>query len=484
MIQEKDKNKLINWNIVSINPKEKNWNWFDLFCVWANSTQSIIGFSLIASLYILYDIGFLLVFCSSLVAALLVYFLANFISTPSQKHGLPFPVILRISTGINGAKYISLFRGLVGIFMFGVQTYFISKSIGYLVRILIYNIEPNFLDQDYFFLFFMGMNLIDWFSLVLTLLFQYIIFSSGATYNRNFIKFSALFVYFGLTFFSIIIISENYLALKQFLKEIIVFENIFVKQNINPFFSVTGSIFAYLSIMILSFGDFSRYVKNDTEIIKGNLSLLINLLLFSIFALIIVLGSQIIFENRNIQIERILTNPADIIGKFNNTYITATALIFILFASLSTNLIANYIPTQNVLLNFLPKNLNLNNSGFIIVVVGLIVGCFWESILSKIGILSIIDTIAAFFGPIFGLIVIDYYIVKKKLIVNKDIFSSDSKGSYYYSSGWHIKALYSIFIGFIFAASTIWNPNLNFIQTYSWLIGAFMSSLTYYLLTN
>ncbi len=484
MIQEKDKNKLINWNIVSINPKEKNWNWFDLFCVWANSTQSIIGFSLIASLYILYDIGFLLVFCSSLVAALLVYFLVNFISIPSQKHGLPFPVILRISTGINGAKYISLLRGLVGIFMFGVQTYFISKSIGYLIRILIYNIDPSFLDQDYFLLFFMGMNLIDWFSLVLTLLFQYIIFSSGAKNNRNFIKFSALFVYFGLTFFSIIIISDNYLVLKQALKEIIVFENIFTKQNINPFFSVTGSIFAYLSIMILSFGDFSRYVKNDSEIIKGNLSLLINLLLFSLFALIIVLGSQIIFENNNIQIERILTNPADIIGKFNNTYLTVTALIFILFASLSTNLIANYIPTQNVLLNFLPKNLNLKNSGLIIVLVGLVIGIFWESILSKIGILSIVDTFAAFFGPIFGVVIIDYYFVKKKLIINKDIFSSDFEGSYYYSSGWHIKALYSILIGFVFAASTIWNPNLNFIQTYSWLIGGFMSSLTYYLLTN
>ena len=98
--------------------------------------------------------------------------------------------------------------------------------------------------------------------------------------------------------------------------------------------------------------------------------------------------------------------------------------------------------------------------------------------------MSIVDTIAAFFGPIFGIMVIDYYVVKKKFIINKDIFSSDTEGSYYYSSGWHIKAIYSILIGFVFAASTIWNPSLNFIQAYSWLIGAFMSSLTYYLLTN
>ena len=482
MIQDKDKINLINWNIVSINPKEKNWNWIDLFCVWANSTQSIIGFSLIASLYILYDISFLLVLCSSLFAAFLVCLFANLISKPSQKYGLPFPVILRISTGIIGAKYISLFRGIVGIFMFGVQTYFISKSIGYLIRIFIYKIEPSLLEQELFLYFFMGLNSIDLFSLVLTLIIQYTFFSAGAKINRTFIKFSAFFVYFGLIFFSFIIISENYSALKETLKEIIVTENIFIKENINPFLTITGTMFAYLSIMILNFGDFSRYVKTNSEIIKGNLSLLINLLLFSFFAIIIVLGSQIIFSNNNIQIERILTNPADIIGKIDNAYITVVVLFFILFASLSTNLIANYIPSQNVLLNFLPSKLNLKGSGLIIIFFALLVGIFWEAILSKIGILSIVDTFASFFGPIFGIMVVDYYITKKGTIINKDVFSSGTESSYYYSSGWHIKAIYSILIGFIFAASTIWNTNLMFLQSYSWIIGAFFAAFVYYLL--
>ncbi len=484
MIQEKDKLSLTNWNIVSINPKEKDWNWTDLFCIWANSTQSIIGFSLFASLYILYDINFFLVFCSSIVAILLIYFFSNLISRPSQKYGLPFPVILRISTGVIGAKYISLLRGLVGLFMFGVQTFFISKSIGYLLRIAFYTTDPTLLNKEVFLLFFMGMNLVDWFSLLLTLFIQYIFFCRGPNINKSFIKFSAFFVYFGLTLFSIIIVSENYFSLKQNLREIIILENIFTKQSIYPFITITGTIFAYFSIMILSFGDFSRYVKNDSEVNKGNLSLLLNLLLFSFFAIIIVLGSQIVFLNNNIQIEKVLTNPTDIIGKFNNTYLTVISLFFVLFASLSSNLIANYIPTQNVLLNFLPKSLNLKSSGFIIIIIGLIVGVFWDPVISKIGILSMVDTIAAFFGPIFGVIIIDYYISKKRTIINKDIFSSKADGSYYYTSGWHIKAVYSIIIGFIFAASTIWNPNLNFIQTYSWLIGSFISSLTYYLLTN
>ena len=54
-----------------------------------------------------------------------------------------------------------------------------------------------------------------------------------------------------------------------------------------------------------------------------------------------------------------LTNPTDIIGKLNNTILTVVVLIFILFASSSTNLIANYIPTQNIIINFMPKNMTL-----------------------------------------------------------------------------------------------------------------------------
>ena len=67
---------------------------------------------------------------------------------------------------------------------------------------------------------------------------------------------------------------------------------------------------------------------------------------------------------------------------------------------------------------------------------------------------------------------------------NKDIFSKESHGLYFYSNGWHIKAIYSLIIGFIFAASTIWNQSLMNFNSYSWIIGAFVSSLVYYLLMS
>ena len=65
MIQENEKFQLTNWEIVSVNPVDKNWDWKDFFCFWAVNIQSIIGFSLIASLYIVYDLNFFIVLSAS-----------------------------------------------------------------------------------------------------------------------------------------------------------------------------------------------------------------------------------------------------------------------------------------------------------------------------------------------------------------------------------------------------------------------------------
>ena len=484
MIQQNENFHLKNWEIVSVNPNNKNWDWKDLFCFWGNNIQTLIGFSLISSLYLTYNLNFLIVFIGCLIASFLVYIFASLVGKPSQKYGLPFPVILRTSMGINGARYVALLRGLVGIFMFGVQTFFISKSIVYLIRITLFSIESSFLDQSIFLFFFMGMNIIDGVAFLFTLLIQYWLFSKGQSVNRSFINFSALFVYFGLILFLIIIISENFIEVSNSFKLSLNYKNAIAKNNLVPLTMIIGTMFAYFSILIVNFGDFSRYAKNESELNKGNLSLILNLVLFSFLAILIVLGVDIILTKNAVQIDQLLTNPTDIIGKFDNTYLTIISLIFILFSSASTNLIANYIPSQNALLNFLPKKLSLKSSGFLIILFGFFVGLLWLPIISRIGILSLVDTIAAFFGPIFGIMIADYYLIRNKNISNKDIFSSVSEGLYFYSNGWQIKSIYALFIGFIFSAATIWNVDLRVLQTFSWVIGAFVSWLIYYLLAS
>jgi NCS1 family nucleobase:cation symporter-1 len=286
-----------------------------------------------------------------------------------------------------------------------------------------------------------------------------------------------------LIFFLTVFLYDVKVTFEAFV-DIFSINNLFNKNNIIPMLTVTGTVFAYFSIVIVNFGDFSRYVKDENELKNGNLSLIINLLIFSFFAVFIVIGADI-FLNKNLEnMERILTNPTDIIGKIDNIELTIIVLFFIIFSSASTNLIANYIPTQNILLNVMPMNLNLKTSGVVIAILGFIIGIFWLPLLSQIGILSFVDTFAAFFGPLFGIMVVDYYLIKKTNLDNKDIFSLEKNSLYFYSNGWHIKAIYSLFLGFIFSASTIWNENLMTLHSFSWIIGSFISSLTYYLLAS
>ena len=484
MNQNKSKNNLINWELVSVNPNDKTWSWTDLFCFWGVNIQSIIAFSLITSLYLVYELNFLVVFFGCLAGTFFVYLFANLISKPSQRHGIPFTVLLRTSFGIKGAKYFTLIRGLVGIFMFGIQTYFLSKAFSYLIRILIFSVDNALLEQEIFLIFLLGLNIIDGVAFFLAIVFQIYLFSKSHKFNKLFINLSAIIVYFGILLFFLVVILYDYEYVTRGFLDLFIYENLFIKANIAPIFTIAGTIFSYFSIILLNYGDFTRYVKDESELKKGNLSLFLNLIIFSFFAVFIVIGSDVILNKNLENMSRILTNPTDIIGKFDNILITVTVLFFILFASSSTNLIANYIPTQNSLLNFMPSKLDLKSTAIIIFIFGFVIGIFWLTLLSRIGTLSFIDTFGSFFGPFFGIIITDYYLIKKSKLVSKDIFSTEKNGAYFYSSGWHFKAIYSLVIGFIFAAATIWNENLMFLQSYSWIGGMLVSSLTYYLLAS
>ena len=187
MNQEKEKFQVRNWELVSINPINRNWVRSDYFNYWAVSIQSVIGFSLIASFYLLYDLNSIIVFSGCLIATFLIFILTNIIGKTSQSTGLSFPVILRLSMGFNGARYVGMLRGLVGIFMFGVQTFFISKSIGYIIRIFLHQIDNQILSSEYLLMFFFGLNPLDWFSLLITLVLQFYLFTKGPQMNKAFL---------------------------------------------------------------------------------------------------------------------------------------------------------------------------------------------------------------------------------------------------------------------------------------------------------
>ena len=435
MNQPKVKYSLSNWDLISVNPNYKTWDWKDLFCFWGVNVQSLIGFSLIASLYTIYSLNTFVVFFGTILGSLLVYLFSNLIGKPSQKYGLPFAVLLRSSLGFRGAKFFGLLRSIVGIFMFGIQTYFLSKAVGYLIRISIFSIDNSLLDQEIFLTFLLGLNIIDWISFIITIIFQALIFSIGIQFNKRLINISAITVYAGMILFFLSVFLSDVKVTSQAFVDILNFENFLNINNLAPLLTVAGTIFAYFSIIVISFGDFSRYVKDEKNLKKGNLSLLLNLIIFSFFAVFIVIGSDVFLNQKFEDIDRIFTNPTDIIGKFGNLEITVVVLFFIIAASASTNLVANFIPSQYSLINVLPNKLTQKSSSYIISIIGFLIGIFWLTLLSQIGILSFIDTFGSFFGPIFGVIIVDYYLIKQGSLSNKDIYSIEIDSAYYYSNG-------------------------------------------------
>ena len=117
------------------------------------------------------------------------------------------------------------------------------------------------LDKNIFLIFFLGMNLIDWIAISLTIIIQGFLFSAGMKLNRKIIIFSAIATYFGMLFFFLSVLLNDVKFSSQAFIDILDLSNFFDKNNFAPLITVTSTMFAYFSIIILSFGDFSRYVK-------------------------------------------------------------------------------------------------------------------------------------------------------------------------------------------------------------------------------
>ena len=139
--------------------------------------------------------------------------------------------------------------------------------------------------------------------------------------------------------------------------------------------------------------------------------------------------------------------------------ISNLAFIFMIIASASTNLIANFIPSQYSLINFLPSSLSLKSSSLIIAIFGLLIGIFWLVYLSQIGILSFIDTFGAFFGPIIWNNDFRLYFVKKESLVNKDIYSLEKWSLLLH---WWLAYKRSLFFNFRFYFFSINNLEFKF----------------------
>jgi NCS1 family nucleobase:cation symporter-1 len=467
-ITNKDK-RLYNEDLAPTPASDKKWGWFEIFNVWANDVQSLFGYTLAASLFLTYGLNGWVVFIAIILAGFFIMWLVNLSGKPSVEHGIPYPVFARVSMGVIGANFPAMVRGVVAMFWYGAQTYFASTAIALLIK----GITGASGGGE-----FLGMNSIDWISFVFVAVFQIFLFWNGIELIRKFLNFAGPAVY---VIMIVLMITIWVKAGGGLLSEV---GNIFSGVGdyegglIAAFLAIFGTMVAYFAAVVINFGDFARFVKDEHEMRKGNLwGLPGNIVLFSFIALMVTAGTVVVFGET-------LTNPTEMVERVGNLGLTVIAAFAFFAATIGINMVANFVPPAYDLANLVPSKISFRLGGLITAIVGFFIGGLWVAVISNIGMFPFVNTLGAILAPVYGIMITDYYIIKKETIDINELFSAEPGGAYYYDGGWNRKAFIAWGIAGIFSVTTVWHPALSILGGYAWIIGAAFGAILHYAMSR
>jgi len=457
--------QLYNHDLAPVAPEGRTWGTFSLFAMWMSDVHSVGGYTFAASLFFLGLAGWQ-VLLSMVIGITIVYFLMNLVGRPSQKYGVPFPVFARMAFGVMGANLAAIVRGIVGIVWYGVQTYFASKA----VEVLVITLFPSAADLTHNNVF--GLSTLGWASFLFMWFFQLVIFLSGMESIRKFIDFCGPVVYLvmfvlagwmiwktGMSSFSMQLSDKKYTGI----------------ESIGLMASAAMLIVAYFAALLLNFGDFSRFAKSESAMKKGNFwGLPVNFILFAIITVIVTGGSMKVFGEA-------IMDPVLIVEKINNPVATIVGSITFIVATMGINIVANFVSPAYDIANLAPQKIDFKMGGLITSILSVLV-CPWYFVSSAHAITVFVSIFGAVLGPMFGIMVADYYLVKKQTIVLEDLYTMSPKGSLHFDGGWNKKALLALALSgaLSIGLSLAGAFGLMFnVGDWGWLIGSTAGALFY-----
>ena len=477
--------KLYNRDLAPTPSSEKKWGWFEIFNVWANDVQSLFGYTLAASLFLASGLNGWAVFIALILAGFFIMWLVNLSGRPSVKHGIPYPVFARVSMGVFGANFPAMARGIVAMFWYGAQTFAASTAVALLITALTGASGGGE---------FLGMNAVMWVSFIFVSLFQIWLFWQGIDLIRRFLNFAGPAVYIVMIVLMIAIWAK---AGGGLLSEV---GNIFSGGERSGGFEGLGSFGAFLAVfsimvgyfaaVVINFGDFARFVKNEDEMKKGNLYGLVgNIIVFSFITLMITGGTIAVFGEY-------IAQPTDMVAKVDNVLLTIVAAFAFFSATVGINMVANFIPPAYDLANLIPSKINFRIGGLITAGFGFVIGGLWVAFITQMGIFPFVNTLGAILAPVFGIMITDYYIIKNQKLDVDDLFSDSPTGKYHYNNGFNQKGMLAWIISGYIAVGTVW-PNIlifegltNFFANlgggggYAWMIGAALGAIIHLGISN
>ncbi|NRA10737.1 MAG: NCS1 family nucleobase:cation symporter-1 [Crocinitomicaceae bacterium] len=232
----------------------------------------------------------------------------------------------------------------------------------------------------------------------------------------------------------------------------------------------------FWATMSLSISDITRYAPSQKAQKQGQfIGLPTTMMLYSFVAIFVTCASVLIFNDVLIASDA-PWDPTALLGKFESPWVVIIAQVFMIIATLSTNIAANVIAPSNAFSNLFPKKISFKMGGTITGVLGILI-CPWWLMNDIAGILILVS---GFLGPVLGIMLCDYFFIRRKQLKLAELYKSD--GEYSYTNGFNMRAMISLAIGI--GAALIWYlvPSLSFLSDLAWFTGFFISFIVYYVL--
>ena len=233
----------------------------------------------------------------------------------------------------------------------------------------------------------------------------------------------------------------------------------------------------FWATMSISIADITRYAATQKDQVAGQfIGLPGTMMLYSFVGIFVTCAAVINFQDVLIA-DDAPWDPVSLIAKFKNPTVVIIAQIFMIIATLSTNIAANVIAPANAFSNLFPKKISFRMGGIITGIIGILIAPWW--LLNEIS--GFLIFVSGLLGPVLGILIADYYFIRKKTLALAELYKEE--GAYSYGkTGFNKAAMIALFAGIFLALIGYWVPQVNFLYTLSWFTGFIISFVLYYLL--
>ena len=232
----------------------------------------------------------------------------------------------------------------------------------------------------------------------------------------------------------------------------------------------------FWATMSLSIADITRYAKTQKEQIAGQfIGLPGTMILYSFVGVFVTCAAVVNFSDVLVA-DDAPWDPVSLLARFENPIVVVIAQIFMIIATLSTNIAANVIAPANAFSNLNPSKISFKLGGIITGIIGIVICPWW--LINDIS--AILIFISGLLGPVLAILICDYYVIRKTSMKLADLYKLD--GIYSYRNGINNAAMIALVIGVASALIGYWYEPLDFLYKFSWFTGFAISFFVYWVM--